>query len=97
MRAGFKLSTELLQYLSGLHLLVVREAAEGILTAVRESVGDHVRHNVYFRGFPRNNIVHPLSSSHFADRSETAARLAGDRPATASAVWTVFRRRTSGS
>ncbi|QKW23415.1 TerD family protein [Kitasatospora sp. NA04385] len=54
MSAGFKLSGELLARLSELPERRVGELAEDGLAAVRELVGDHVRHNAYFVDFPRN-------------------------------------------
>lgn len=51
---GFKCSRALLEHFSGLHPSVVRDAGREVLGAVRELVGDHVRHNVYFRDFPAN-------------------------------------------
>ncbi|WP_328869506.1 hypothetical protein OHT76_04970 [Streptomyces sp. NBC_00287] len=54
MSVGFKLSAELLEHLSGLSADTVVETAERTLDTVREMVGDHVRHNVYFVDFPAN-------------------------------------------
>ncbi|MQY09373.1 TerD family protein [Actinomadura macrotermitis] len=54
MTAGFKLSRELLAHLSGLTEGTVIDTAVRVLPVVREMVGDHVEHNVYFRDFPRN-------------------------------------------
>ncbi|GAA5049724.1 hypothetical protein [Streptomyces similanensis] len=54
MSAGFKLSTELLEHLSGLAASRVVGTAQRTLRTVREMVGDHVRHNVYFVDFPAN-------------------------------------------
>ncbi|MFE1321406.1 hypothetical protein [Kitasatospora phosalacinea] len=54
MSVGFKLSGELLARLSALPGPQVAEVAEAGLAAVRELVGDHVRHNAYFVDFPRN-------------------------------------------
>ncbi|MET9726371.1 hypothetical protein [Streptomyces zaomyceticus] len=54
MTAGFKLSGELLERLSGLAEPTVVETAVRTLATVRELVGDHVRHNVYFVDFPAN-------------------------------------------
>ncbi|MGP3690260.1 TerD family protein [Streptomyces sp. IBSNAI002] len=54
MSAGFKLSAELLAHLSGLSAGAVVETAVRTLGTVREMAGDHVRHNVYFIGFPAN-------------------------------------------
>lgn len=51
---GFKCSTGLLEYLLECEPQGVERASQVILTAVRELVGDHVEHNVYFRDFPRN-------------------------------------------
>ncbi|WP_435972907.1 hypothetical protein [Streptomyces sp. Qhu_M48] len=54
MTAGFKLSAELTARLSALAEPVVEETAVRTLASVRELVGDHVRHNVYFVDFPAN-------------------------------------------
>ncbi|MBY8865456.1 hypothetical protein [Streptomyces sennicomposti] len=52
MSVGFKLSGELLEHLSGLARDTVVGIAARTLRTVRELVGDHVRHNVYFIDFP---------------------------------------------
>jgi stress response protein SCP2 len=52
--AGFKCSRELLEHLSQAHPAVAQEAARSALRAVRELIGDHVEHNVYFVDFPAN-------------------------------------------
>ncbi|MFF3501649.1 TerD family protein [Streptomyces sp. NPDC003247] len=52
MSVGFKLSAELLEHLSGLSEGTVVDTAVRTLGTVREMVGDHVRHNVYFIDFP---------------------------------------------
>lgn len=54
LTAGFKLSGELVERLSGLAGPTVVETAVRTLATVRELVGDHVRHNVYFVDFPDN-------------------------------------------
>ncbi|MEU2242943.1 hypothetical protein ABZ572_26435 [Streptomyces sp. NPDC018338] len=54
MTAGFKLSAELIERLSGCAERTVVDTAVQTLAAVRELVGDHVRHNVYFVDFPAN-------------------------------------------
>jgi stress response protein SCP2 len=54
MKAGFKLSQNLLERLNSLHPVSVKEIADNVLPAVQELVGDHVNHNVYFRDFPEN-------------------------------------------
>ncbi|WP_406450940.1 hypothetical protein OH768_06465 [Streptomyces sp. NBC_01622] len=52
LSVGFKLSPELLERLSGLSEETVTGIATRTLRTVRQMVGDHVRHNVYFIGFP---------------------------------------------
>lgn len=54
LSVGFKLSPELLERLSGLSAETVGGIAARTLPTVRELVGDHVRHNVYFIDFPAN-------------------------------------------
>jgi len=54
MSVGFKLSAKLLEHLSGLSEGTVIDTAVRTLGTVREMVGDHVRHNVYFIDFPAN-------------------------------------------
>ncbi|WP_149261322.1 TerD family protein [Actinomadura sp. K4S16] len=54
MSAGFKLSGDVLRALSGLSEQTVRSLAVRTLATVRDMAGDHVRHNSYFRDFPRN-------------------------------------------
>ncbi|MFG2820608.1 hypothetical protein ACGFX4_14410 [Kitasatospora sp. NPDC048365] len=54
LSVGFQLSAEALRYLSGLSRRTALDTAERTLAAVRELVGDHVRHNVYFVDFPAN-------------------------------------------
>ncbi|MDT0467866.1 TerD family protein [Streptomyces gibsoniae] len=54
MSVGFKLSADLLEHLSALSEGTVVDTAVRTLATVREMVGDHVRHNVYFVDFPAN-------------------------------------------
>ncbi|MFE1442641.1 hypothetical protein [Streptomyces sp. NPDC058739] len=54
MTVGFKLSAELLELLAGLPEETVAETGRSTLRTVAAMVGDHVRHNVYFRDFPAN-------------------------------------------
>ncbi|WP_327733154.1 TerD family protein [Streptomyces nojiriensis] len=54
MSVGFKLSAQLLEHLSALSERAVVDTAVRTLGTVREMVGDHVRHNVYFIDFPAN-------------------------------------------
>ena len=52
MSAGFKCSGELLACLAGLSQGAVIDTAVRVLPAVREMVGEHRQHNVYFKNFP---------------------------------------------
>ncbi|MEV5703528.1 hypothetical protein [Actinoallomurus sp. NPDC052274] len=54
LNVGFKASGELLDHLSRLDAGAVMDLGVRVLAAVRELVGDHVEHNVYFRDFPAN-------------------------------------------
>jgi hypothetical protein len=51
---GFVASRELLAHLDGLAPGAALDLAVDVVGAVRELVGDHVRHNAYFVDFPRN-------------------------------------------
>lgn len=54
MKNGFKLSGELLAALSIRHPVDVSELGRVLLQTVRELVGSHVKHNAYFKDFPKN-------------------------------------------
>ncbi|MEU4514590.1 hypothetical protein AB0G05_34260 [Nonomuraea wenchangensis] len=54
LTVGFTCSPALLERLSGLSVENVIDLGVRVLAAVRELVGDHVRHNAYFIDFPRN-------------------------------------------
>ena len=54
MSVGFKLTSDLYDGFAALAEGAAIDAAVGVLGVVRELVGDHVEHNVYFRDFPRN-------------------------------------------
>ncbi|WP_345653328.1 TerD family protein [Streptomyces siamensis] len=54
LSVGFKLSADLLAHLSQRTVGTVVDNAVRTLGTVREMVGDHVRHNVYFIDFPAN-------------------------------------------
>jgi stress response protein SCP2 len=54
MSVGFKLSARVLEHLSRLSEGTVVDTAVRVLGTVRDSVGDHVEHNVYFLDFPAN-------------------------------------------
>jgi hypothetical protein len=71
MLVGFKASRELLEHLSGLDAGTVIDAAVRVLAAVREQVGDHVRHNTYFRDFP--SVCRTLSISERSSRLAAVA------------------------
>lgn len=54
MQAGFKLSHELLVYVSKLDFNDGANLASILIESAKELVGDHVKHNVYFIEFPKN-------------------------------------------
>lgn len=54
MSVGFKLSKDALEYFNALHPAIVKDTATNILAVIRELVGDHIKHNVYFIDFPNN-------------------------------------------
>ncbi|RKS10095.1 hypothetical protein DFP74_5847 [Nocardiopsis sp. Huas11] len=54
LTVGYACSTDLLRHLAALRPEDVVAAAGPVLSAVREAVGDHVEHNVYFVDFPEN-------------------------------------------
>lgn len=64
MSAGFKLSKDLLEHLSSQHPAVATDLAKTILGAVKELVGDHVQHNVYFP----TSLKMSRTPSHFGGR-----------------------------
>ncbi|MFL6120864.1 hypothetical protein, partial [Actinophytocola sp.] len=52
LEVGFSASRALLAHLGGLATGPALDLASTVVSAVRELVGDHVRHNAYFIGFP---------------------------------------------
>lgn len=54
LKSGFKLSGDLLTYVSRLPSSVIMVTSQEIIKATKELIGDHVKHNVYFKEFPRN-------------------------------------------
>lgn len=52
LSAGFKLSAPLFGRMATLPTATAFDTALQVIAAVRELVGDHVQHNVYFRDFP---------------------------------------------
>jgi hypothetical protein len=49
---GFSASRALLEHVGGLATGPAMDLASTVVSSVRELVGDHVRHNAYFIGFP---------------------------------------------
>lgn len=66
---GFSASRALLEHIGALAPAPAMNLAATVVTAVRELVGDHVRHNAYFIGFP--NAV-PDTIEFWADRLRAA-------------------------
>ncbi|MCU7728054.1 hypothetical protein ODJ79_30425 [Actinoplanes sp. KI2] len=52
--AGFSASAALLEHVGALAPEPAMDLAATVVSAVRELVGDHVRHNAYFLGFPHD-------------------------------------------
>src|SRR4051812_21479542 len=52
LSVGFKLSGDLFRYLSTQHPSYVKDVASRVISAVNELVGNHVKHNTYFKKFP---------------------------------------------
>lgn len=54
MSNGFKASADLLAYVASLHNVDATEVSSEVVSAVKELVGNHVKHNTYFKDFPEN-------------------------------------------
>jgi stress response protein SCP2 len=54
LSCGFKMSAALMKHLAGFHPTTIKDAGTNILGSVKELVGDHVKHNTYFKEFPKN-------------------------------------------
>jgi hypothetical protein len=54
LSAGFSASCDLLEHVGALAPAPAMDLAATVVSAVRELVGDHVRHNAYFIGFPHD-------------------------------------------
>lgn len=54
MSTGFKASKELLYYIMCLEPSTAVDYTREITSAIKELIGDHVQHNVYFIDFPKN-------------------------------------------
>ncbi|WP_431885743.1 hypothetical protein [Micromonospora wenchangensis] len=75
---GFSASRALLEHVGALAPAPAMDLAATVVSAVRELVGDHVRHNAYFLGFPHDV---PDTIEFWVDRLR-AAVLAGGGTAT---------------
>ncbi|MET7403402.1 hypothetical protein ABZS66_59000, partial [Dactylosporangium sp. NPDC005572] len=75
---GFSASRALLEHVGALATGPAMDLAATVVSAVRELVGDHVRHNAYFIGFPHDV---PDTVEFWVERLQ-AAVLAGRRAAT---------------
>lgn len=75
---GFSASRALLEHVGALAPAPAMDLAATVVSAVRELVGDHVRHNAYFIGFPHDV---PDTIEFWVDRLR-AAVLAGAATAT---------------
>ncbi|MEV7629935.1 hypothetical protein [Actinoplanes sp. NPDC089786] len=76
--AGFSASRPLLEHVGGLAPGPAMDLAATVVSAVRELVGDHVRHNAYFIGFPHDV---PDTMEFWVERLRAAVPAGGD-PAT---------------
>ncbi|MEU7980897.1 hypothetical protein AB0B63_20480 [Micromonospora sp. NPDC049081] len=66
---GFSASRALLEHIGALAPAPATDLAATVVSAVRELVGDHVRHNAYFIGFPHDV---PDTVEFWADRLRAA-------------------------
>ncbi len=71
---GFTASRALLAHVGGLAAGPALDLASTVVAAVRELVGDHVRHNAYFIGFPHDV---PDTVEFWAERLRAAVLAAG--------------------
>jgi hypothetical protein len=71
---GFSASRELLEHVGALAPEPAMDLAATVVSAVRELVGDHVRHNAYFIGFPDGV---PDTLEFWTDRLRAAVRSGG--------------------
>ena len=74
---GFSASRELLEHIGALAPAPAMDLAATVVSAVRELVGDHVRHNAYFIGFPHDV---PDTVDFWAQRLQAAVLSGGDVP-----------------
>ncbi|MEU7775189.1 hypothetical protein AB0C44_28070 [Micromonospora taraxaci] len=71
---GFSASRALLERIGALASAPARDLATMVVSAVRELVGDHVRHNAYFIGFPDDV---PDTTEFWTDRLRAAVFAGG--------------------
>ncbi|MEU1888549.1 hypothetical protein ABZ491_24075 [Micromonospora rifamycinica] len=71
---GFSASRALLEHLGALAPAPAMDLATTVVSAVRELVGDHVQHNVYFIGFPHDV---PDTIEFWTDRLRAAVLTGG--------------------
>lgn len=71
---GFSASRALLEHVGGLATGPALDLASTVVSAVRELVGDHVRHNAYFIGFPDDV---PDTVEFWVERLRAAVRTGG--------------------
>ncbi|SCF23046.1 TerD family protein [Micromonospora chokoriensis] len=71
---GFSASRALLEHIGALAPAPAMDLAAMVVSAVRELVGDHVRHNAYFIGFPDDV---PDTTEFWADRLRAAVLTVG--------------------
>ncbi|MFJ2087332.1 hypothetical protein ACIOBK_32740 [Micromonospora chokoriensis] len=71
---GFSASRALLEHIGALASAPARDLATMVVSAVRELVGDHVRHNAYFIGFPDDV---PDTTEFWTDRLRAAVFAGG--------------------
>jgi stress response protein SCP2 len=80
MDNGFKLSSKLLKAIGGASFESAIEVSNVILTAVKGLVGAHVKHNTYFKDFPKNvpdtlEFWGGLLAQHFEETGELTTNL----------------------
>lgn len=80
---GFSASRDLLEHVGALAPAPAMDLASTVVSAVRELVGDHVRHNAYFIGFPDDV---PDTLQFWVERLR-AAVLTGGGAATEAQLW----------
>ncbi|WP_431923456.1 hypothetical protein [Micromonospora wenchangensis] len=73
---GFSASRALLEHVGALAPAPAMDLAATVVSAVRELVGDHVRHNAYFIGFPHDV---PDTVEFWVDRLRAAVLASGGR------------------